>query len=152
VSDAWFETLCVRVREVAGPDAERLLCEECLAQPEPLGGKGAAAVRSQVAWIKGAAEALGRHLSEDMATEALLRCGRGCISAGHLKKAREVKRDASDPAEVAALWNGRVVPQVTWDGEAFLVTYPKCYCHHVNKSVETVMPRHYCQCSRGCVP
>jgi predicted hydrocarbon binding protein len=76
-------------------------------------------------------------------------CGRECIGATYIQKAKDAAKDAKDDGQF--LDNlAETVRMLKRDGDAVYMIYPKCYCHRL-KGFEGEVPHSYCYCSAGWV-
>jgi len=91
-----------------------------------------------------------RQFPEDVRAKALENCGRACIGASTIAKARGVKRNARSLAELVVGLNKQHIGggRLRLENNRIHVEYGRCYCGMVSKTKERFSST-YCNCSRG---
>jgi predicted hydrocarbon binding protein len=86
----------------------------------------------------------------DIRTKVLENCGRGCIGATIIEKARRVKKRARDLDEFVSGLNQQHIGggKLRHEHGKIYVEYERCYCGMVSKTKEKFSST-YCNCSRG---
>jgi predicted hydrocarbon binding protein len=86
----------------------------------------------------------------DIRTKVLENCGRGCIGATIIEKARRVKKRARDLDKFVAGLNQQHIGggKLRHEQAKIYVEYERCYCGMVSKTKEKFSST-YCNCSRG---
>jgi len=91
-----------------------------------------------------------RLFSEEVRIEVLENCGRTCIGAPTIEKAKAIKRNARNLAQLIDGLNKQHIGggRLSLENNQILVEYGKCYCGMVSKTKERFSST-YCNCSRG---
>jgi predicted hydrocarbon binding protein len=91
-----------------------------------------------------------RQFSEDVRIKVLENCGRRCIGATTIKKAKGIKRNTKSLAELIDDLNKQHIGggKLKLENNKINVEYGKCYCGMVSKTKEKFSST-YCNCSRG---
>jgi predicted hydrocarbon binding protein len=86
----------------------------------------------------------------DVRTKVLENCGRGCIGATIIEKARRAKKKTRDLEELVNGLNQQHIGggKLRHEKGKIYVEYERCYCGMVSKTKETFSST-YCNCSRG---
>ena len=100
--------------------------------------------------IKSMMDALDQAVDEPTRQAIMQVCGRQCISASTLKKARKLAKAAPDLDDLLVQLNqaGLGGGHLYREGDVIHGTYTRCYCGSVNHTKEPFSPT-YCQCSCG---
>jgi hypothetical protein len=82
--------------------------------------------------------------------EIMQACGRKCIGASMLKKARHIAQEAKDIDDLLARMNAAHMGggRLKREGNVIHAGFDRCYCGSVSKTKEIFSPT-YCQCSCG---
>lgn len=75
--------------------------------------------------------------------------GRGCISQGMIKKAKDAAKSAKDDRDFLKRLAGKV-RYLMLEGDKVCMVYPRCFCRHAKK-YSGKLPKVYCECSVGWV-
>ncbi len=91
-----------------------------------------------------------RQFPEDVRIGVLENCGRRCIGTATIGKAKRIKRNAKNLAELIDGLNKQDIGggRLRLEGNKIHVEYGKCYCGMVSKTKERFSST-YCNCSRG---
>jgi predicted hydrocarbon binding protein len=91
-----------------------------------------------------------RQFSEDVRIRVLEDCGRRCIGASTIERAKGIKRNAKNLAELIDALNRQHIGggRLRLENNQINVEYGKCYCGMVSKTKERFSST-YCNCSRG---
>jgi predicted ArsR family transcriptional regulator len=95
-------------------------------------------------------EALDREVNEDTRRAIMEACGRRCIGASTLKRARRLQQEAQDLDDLLSLLNAAHIGggHLQRDGDVIHATYDRCYCGSVSRTSEPLSAT-YCACSCG---
>ena len=104
----------------------------------------------QAAWIGELMRRLEGVAGPEAAGAVMEACGRQCIGATTLAKAREIAAVAEDLDDLLARLNEAHLGggQLRREGDAIHAAYDRCYCGSVSKAREPVSTI-YCRCSCG---
>ena len=98
-------------------------------------------------WIETLMANLDAHVDEETRVRVLENCGRTCIPASLVKKARACKKRTPDMDgfldELGQIWS-----HLHREGEDVYAIYEKCYCPLVKSYPGQLSPT-FCNCSRG---
>ncbi|MFN2110041.1 MAG: DUF6144 family protein [Anaerolineae bacterium] len=100
--------------------------------------------------IKDIMDALDQAVDEPTRQAIMQNCGRQCISASTLNKARKLAKATSDLDDLLAQLNQAHIGggHLHREGGVIHGTYTRCYCGSVSHAKEPLSPT-YCQCSCG---
>jgi hypothetical protein len=100
--------------------------------------------------IKGMMGALDQAVDAPTRQAIMQACGRRCIGASTLNKARKLAKAASDLDDLLVRLNQAHIGggHLHREGDVIHATYTRCYCGSVNQTKEPFSPT-YCQCSCG---
>ncbi len=130
-------------RLVAGTARDRLLeaCREYGALTTP---------QQRARSIQGMMAVLDREVDEETGRAIMEACGRTCISAGTVAKARRLHREANDLDDLLCRLNEAHIGggQLRREGDVIFAAYEGCYCGSVSHTRESISAT-YCRCSCG---
>jgi predicted hydrocarbon binding protein len=91
-----------------------------------------------------------RQFPEDVLIKVMENCGRRCIGATTIEKAKGIKRNTKNLAELIDGLNKQHIGggRLKLENNKIEVEYGKCYCSMVSKTKERFSST-YCNCSRG---
>jgi predicted hydrocarbon binding protein len=91
-----------------------------------------------------------RQFPEDVRIKVMENCGRRCIGAPTIEKAKRIKRNTKNLAELIDGLNKQHIGggRLKLVNNRINVEYEKCYCGMVSKTKERFSST-YCNCSRG---
>ena len=100
--------------------------------------------------IKGMMEALDQAVDGPTRQAIMQACGRQCIGASTLNKARKLAKAAPDLDDLLVQLNQAHIGggHLHREGDVIHGTYTRCYCGSVSHAKEPLSPT-YCQCSCG---
>jgi len=100
--------------------------------------------------IKGVIDVLDQAVDTSTRQAIMQACGRQCIGASVLDKARKLARTASDLDDLLAQLNQVHIGggHLRREGDVIHARYDRCYCGSVNQTKEPFSPT-YCHCSCG---
>jgi predicted hydrocarbon binding protein len=99
--------------------------------------------------ICGMMDALDRGSERETRRAIMLACGRRCIGASTLMRARRLQQEASDLDDLLARLNeAHIGSHLRREGDVIHSGYDRCYCGSVNKAREPLSPT-YCNCACG---
>jgi predicted hydrocarbon binding protein len=95
-------------------------------------------------------DVLERELDEETRRAIMEACGRRCIGASTLGKARSIQREAQDLEDLLRRLNKAHLGggHLQLEGGVIHAAYDRCYCGSVSKTKEDFSAS-YCQCSCG---
>jgi hypothetical protein len=95
-------------------------------------------------------DVLDRAVDEETRRLIMEACGRRCISASTLEKARRLQQEAQDLDDLLSRLNGAHIGggHLQRKGDVIHAAYDRCYCGSVSKVSETFSAT-YCYCSCG---
>jgi predicted hydrocarbon binding protein len=95
-------------------------------------------------------EVLEREVDEQTRRAIMEACGRRCIGASTLQKARRIAREAGDLDDMLRRLNEVHLGggHLQLDGDVIHAAYDRCYCGSVSKTREPFSAT-YCHCSCG---
>ncbi len=104
----------------------------------------------KAAWIAELMVRLEGAVGPEAAGAVMEACGRQCIGASTLAKAREIAAGGRDLDRLLARLNAAHLGggQLRREGDVIHAAYDRCYCGSVSKAREPVPPI-YCRCSCG---
>ncbi len=100
--------------------------------------------------VKDVMDALDQTVDEPTRQAIMQACGRQCIGASILDKARKLARTAADLDDLLVRLNQSHIGggHLRREGDVIHATYTRCYCGSVNQTKTAFSPT-YCQCSCG---
>jgi predicted hydrocarbon binding protein len=95
-------------------------------------------------------DSLEKKFPEKVRTKVMENCGRRCIGAPTIRKAKTIKRNTKNLAELIDGLNKQHIGggRLRLEDNTINVEYGKCYCGMVSKTKERFSST-YCNCSRG---
>jgi predicted ArsR family transcriptional regulator len=101
-------------------------------------------------FMKSIIDNLERQFPEDVRVKVLENCGRRCIGASTIEKAKRIRRNTGDLIELIDDLNKQHIGggRLRLEDNKVSVEYVKCYCGMVSKAKERFSST-YCNCSRG---
>jgi len=100
--------------------------------------------------LKGMMDALDQAVDEPTRQAIMQACGRQCIGASVIDKARKLAKTASDLDDLLAQLNQVHIGggHLRREGDVIHATYTRCYCGSVNQT-KAPFSATYCHCSCG---
>jgi predicted hydrocarbon binding protein len=100
--------------------------------------------------IRGMMDVLDREVDEETRRAIMEACGRRCIGAGTLDKARRLQPGAQDLDDLLSRLNESHIGggHLQRAGEVIHAAYDRCYCGSVSRTKEPLSAT-YCHCSCG---
>ncbi len=98
-------------------------------------------------WISTLVDNLDSNVDKKTGIKILENCGRSCIPASFIKKARACKAKSADTKDFLDRL-GKIWKHLQYDGNKIYVTYNQCYCPMM-KSYDGKLSPSFCNCSRG---
>ncbi len=100
--------------------------------------------------IQGMMQLLDQNVNEETRRQIMETCGRQCIGASTLEKARRLLRDAPDLDSWLDRLNEAHIGggHFRREGDTIHAAYDRCYCGSVNQARERISNT-YCRCSCG---
>lgn len=100
--------------------------------------------------IRGMMDVLDRAADEETRRAIMEACGRRCISAGTLAKARRLQKDAQGLDDLLVRLNQVPIGggHLQREGDVIQAAYDRCYCGSVSKARKAFSAT-YCRCSCG---
>jgi predicted hydrocarbon binding protein len=91
-----------------------------------------------------------KHFPENVRIKVMENCGRSCIGATIIQKAKKIKKNAKNLKELVDGFNKQHIGggKLKLEGNKIYAVYDRCYCGMVNKAKEKFSST-YCNCSRG---
>jgi predicted hydrocarbon binding protein len=120
------------------------LMESCDAEPQ------SANPAKKAAYVKCVMDNFDKQFSQDVRAKVMEECGRKCISASTLKKAKKISENSKSLEELVEELNKNHVGggHLKLEGNKIHASYDRCYCGSVKRTKEKFSPT-YCNCSRG---
>lgn len=106
--------------------------------------------KQKAQFLHGLMELLDREVSEPMRWAIMEGCGRRCIGASTLDKARRLKQQSQDLDDLLSCLNEAHIGggHLQREGDVIHASYERCYCGSVSASRQSFSPT-YCHCSIG---
>ncbi len=106
--------------------------------------------QSKIRCIQGMMRALDQNVNAETRRQMMETCGRHCIGASTLEKARRLLRDAPDLDSWLDRLNEAHIGggHLRREGDSIHAAYDRCYCGSVSQAKERISDT-YCRCSCG---
>jgi predicted hydrocarbon binding protein len=128
----------------AGDEKVFKLMESCGAEPK------SASPTKKAAYVKCLMDNFDKQFPQDVRTKVMEECGRKCISASTVEKAKKIGQNSKTLEELVGELNKSHIGggHLRLEGNQIHASYDRCYCGSVKQTKERFSPT-YCNCSRG---